>query len=233
MSPYGNIEAVRETMGDDVACILVEPIQGEGGVIPAPPGFLKSLREIADASGALLCVDEIQTGIGRTGSFLATQQTSAMPDAIALAKALGGGVPIGAMLCTARLEAALPPGSHGSTFGGNPLASAAALKVLEVLERDNLMDAAREKGRRLQGKLFELVARFPDKLEDARGQGLLQALVLRPAVDGRTLLAQLRTHGLILTLAGGQALRFSPPLTVSHEELDQGLDILSEVLQEI
>ena len=130
---YGDAAAVRAAMGPDVAAILVEPVQGEGGVVPAPDGFLAELRGIADERDALLLLDEVQTGIGRTGRFLACEHAGVKPDAVALAKALGGGVPIGAMLCREKLSGALPPGSHGSTFGGNPLASAAALCVLETI----------------------------------------------------------------------------------------------------
>jgi acetylornithine/N-succinyldiaminopimelate aminotransferase len=132
--PYGDVARVRQEMGPDVAGILVEAVQGEGGVLPAPAGFLQALRDVADEAGALLLADEIQTGVGRTGTFLGFEQDGVKADVVALAKGLGGGVPIGAMLCRASLAEALPPGSHGSTFGGNPLASAEELAVLEVLE---------------------------------------------------------------------------------------------------
>ena len=140
--PYGDLEAVREQLGSDVAGILVEPIQGEGGVISAPAGFLQGLRQIANEQGVLLLADEVQTGIGRTGRFLACGHSNVVPDIVALAKGLGGGFPMGAVLCNEALAAALPPGSHGTTFGGNPLASSAALAVLDVLIGDNLMEAA-------------------------------------------------------------------------------------------
>ena len=229
--PYGDTEAVRAAMGPDVAGILVEPVQGEGGVLPAPLGFLQGLREIADEHGALLLVDEIQTGVGRTGKFLAVEHAGVRPDALVLAKALGGGVPIGAMLCQGHLAEALPPGSHGSTFGGNPLASAAALTVLDVIEEQGLVAAATTLGEHLSRGLGTLVARYPQHLAAHRGLGLLQAVVLRPSLDPRELASRLREAGLLLTLAGGTALRFSPALVVSKDELDEGMAILNRVLE--
>jgi acetylornithine/N-succinyldiaminopimelate aminotransferase len=140
--PYGDIASVKAKLDERVCAILVEPIQGEGGVLPAPVGFLEQLRELTIEHGILLLADEIQTGVGRTGRFLACEHAGVVPDAVALAKALAGGVPIGAMLCREHLAGALPPGSHGSTFGGNPLASAAALAVLDVLEKEQLLPGA-------------------------------------------------------------------------------------------
>jgi acetylornithine/N-succinyldiaminopimelate aminotransferase len=226
---YGDLAAVRAAMGPDVAAIIVEPVQGEGGIIPAPRGFLQGLREIADVHGALLLLDEVQTGIGRTGTFLACDADGVVPDAIALAKALGGGVPIGAMLCKKRLEAALPPGSHGSTFGGNALASAAALVVLEVLE-EGLLATVSAKGEHLARALEHVRERHPTKVAATRGRGLLRALELAPAVDPGTVLAKLRDEGVLLTLAGAAALRFSPPLVVTTAELDEGATALDRVL---
>ncbi len=228
--PFGDAAKVREVMGPDVCGILVEPIQGEGGVTPAPEGFLLELRKIADEHGALLLADEIQTGIGRTGRFLGMQHDSVVPDAMSLAKGLAGGVPIGAMLCKASLETALPPGSHGSTFGGNPLASAAALAVLSVLEEDGLVDGARDKGAHLATGLADLAKRHARFVSTSRGRGLLQVLVLRDEVDARGVLDALRDQGLLVSLAGGQALRFTPPLIVTTAELDEALGVVDRVL---
>ena len=228
--PYGDLDAVRRSMGDDVAGILVEPIQGEGGVNPAPPGFLRGLRELADETGALLLADEVQTGIGRTGRFLAFEHAGVAADVIALAKALGGGVPIGAMLCKEALTDALPPGSHGSTFGGNALASAAALAVLDTFEREGLVEQADRKGQHLARALSRLAARHSTRVTEARGLGLLRALVLRPEVEARHILDTLREAGLLLTVAGGHALRFSPPVVISIAELDEGVDIVDRTL---
>ncbi len=228
--PYGDSEAVERAMGPDVAAILFEPIQGEGGVVPAPAGFISALRKIADAHGALLLADEIQTGIGRTGRFLACQHEGVVPDAVSLAKGLAGGVPIGAMVCRATLEQALPPGSHGSTFGGNPLASAAALAVLDVIERERLVDRAADCGAHLGRRLARLAHKHERLCEKARGQGLLWALALQPSVDARALLGKVREEGVLLTLGGAQALRFSPALTVTKEEIDEAVEVVDRVL---
>jgi acetylornithine/N-succinyldiaminopimelate aminotransferase len=227
---YGDIQAVRSAMGADVAAILIEPLQGEGGVVPAPVGFLKALRAIADESGVVLVADEVQTGIGRTGKFLAFEHAGVEPDVVALAKGLGGGVPIGAMLCKKHLGEALPPGSHGSTFGGNALASAAALAVLDTLEAEALVQGAAEKGLHLARLLESLAARHERHVEGARGLGLLQALVLRESVDARAVVTSLRDAGLLVTIAGGRALRLSPALTVGVPELDEGAAIIDRVL---
>jgi len=228
--PFGDLEAVRQAMAMDVAGILVEPVQGEGGVLPAPPGFLRGLRTLADSHGALLLADEVQTGIGRTGTFLAFQGEGVEPDVVALAKALGGGVPIGAMVCKKFLEEALPPGSHGSTFGGNPLASAAALAVLDVLENDGLVGNVKQRGEELAGLLGKVVGKFPKLVECARGRGLLQALVLRDGVDARKVMSAVQESGVLLTIAGGQALRFSPPLIVTKSEIEEAVGRLSDAL---
>ncbi|HEY6080962.1 MAG TPA: aspartate aminotransferase family protein [Polyangiaceae bacterium] len=228
--PYGDVAAVRQEMGPDVAGILVEAVQGEGGVLPAPPGFLLALREIVDEAGALLIADEVQTGVGRTGKFLAFEHDGVKADVVALAKGLGGGVPIGAMLCRAALSEALPPGSHGSTFGGNPLASAAALTVLEVLEQERLLEQVSERGEELARRLGEVAQRHARLVATTRGRGLLQALVLKDGVDARGLLGKLQDAGVLLTIAGGQALRFSPPLNITSAELGAAFDVLDGVL---
>lgn len=228
--PFGDAEAVAARLDATVAGVLVEPVQGEGGVRPAPPGFLQRLRELTSQSGALLLADEIQTGVGRTGKFLGCEHWGVVPDAIALAKGLGGGIPIGAMLCQKHLEGALPPGSHGSTFGGNPLASAVARAVVARIESDGLVERATRVGHHLTEGLRSLVQAHPTVAQSSRGLGLMQALVLQPEVDARALLGQLRDEGLLLTLAGGRALRFTPALNVETSEIDEGVAILSKVL---
>ncbi|HKY36153.1 MAG TPA: acetylornithine/succinylornithine family transaminase [Polyangiaceae bacterium] len=227
--PYGDVARVRQEMGPDVAGILVEAVQGEGGVLPAPEGFLAALRDIVDEAGALLIADEVQTGIGRTGKFLGFDQDGVKADVVALAKGLGGGVPIGAMLCQQGLAEALPPGSHGSTFGGNPLASAAALAVLDVMEQERLLERVEQRGAMLARRLGELRSRHARLVATTRGRGLLQALVLKDEVDARALLGRLQDAGVLLTIAGGQALRVSPPLTISEDELNAALDVVDGV----
>jgi len=229
--PYGDLEAVKSHMGPDVAGIVVEPIQGEGGIIAAPPGFLQGLRAIASEHGALLVADEVQTGIGRTGRFLACEHASIVPDIVALAKGLGGGFPIGAVLCNESLAASLPPGSHGSTFGGNALASRAALTVLEVLAEEALAATAATKGERLGQLLTALRVQFPKQIETIRGIGLLWAVELTETTDAGAILEQCKNVGLLLTRAGSRALRFSPALTVALNELEEGVRLLGEVLK--
>jgi len=177
-----------------------------------------------------LLADEIQTGIGRTGKFLGFEQYGVKADALTLAKGLAGGVPIGAMLCKKELGDALPPGSHGSTFGGSPLASAAALAVLETLEKENLLQAVQERGAQLAERLVVLTKKYPKLVATSRGTGLLQALVLKDDVDARGVMSKLQDAGVLVTIAGGQALRFTPPLNISSAELNGALDLLDKVL---
>jgi acetylornithine/N-succinyldiaminopimelate aminotransferase len=231
--PYGDLEAARAAMAPDVAGIIVEPVQGEGGVLPAPRAFLPGLRALCDETSALLIADEVQTGVGRTGAFLGCEHDGVRPDVVALAKGLGGGVPIGAMLCRAALSEALPPGSHGSTFGGNPLASAAALAVLETLEQDGIIPRVRELALLLSQALTRLAEKHPKKVETTRGRGLLQALCLRSDVDARAVLVALQARGLLVTIAGGQALRYSPPLIVTPSEIAEAESITDAVLGQI
>ncbi len=231
--PFGDLRAVEGALGDDVFGVLVEAVQGEGGVTPAPEGFLQGLRALTERAGVLLLADEVQTGVGRLGTFLGFQSFGVEPDAIALAKGLGGGVPIGAMLCKASLAGALPPGSHGSTFGGSPLASAAANALLDVMQETNLMQQVSEQGEHLGQALARLAKKHSKVAEGARGRGLLQALVFKPGVDVRAIVETLREHGVLLTVAGGVALRFTPPLNIERELLDEGLAIIDQVLGEL
>jgi acetylornithine/N-succinyldiaminopimelate aminotransferase len=243
--PYGDVEAVSRAMGSgtksgtgsgtgtDVCAIIVEALQGEGGVLPAPAGFLASLRRIADAHGALLLFDEVQTGVGRLGTFLGSESSGVRADAVALAKGLGGGFPIGAMLTEEALAGALPPGLHGSTFGGNALASAASLAVLRILDAENLVEGARAKGALLERLLGEVVRALPEVCERARGQGLLWGLVMKPGFVARDVLGRLQEAGVLLSAAGERVLRFSPPLVVTPDELEQGVRAVERVLQEL
>ncbi len=230
---YGDLAAVDAVLGPDVAAIIVEPVQGEGGVLPAPRGFLEGLRDRCDAHGALLLVDEVQTGIGRLGRWFGFQASGIRPDAIALAKGLAGGVPIGAMLTTEALATALPPGTHGSTFGGNPLACAAALAVLRILEGEGLVDGAREKGLALARMLDALARELPSHCEGSRGEGLLRGLVLKKGLVARDILPRLQEAGVLLTAAGERVIRFSPPLVVTVKELEEGVAMLGSVLAKI
>lgn len=227
---YGDLDAVKKVMGNDVAAIIVEAVQGEGGVLPPPAGFLPGLRALADEHGSLLFFDEVQTGIGRLGRWFGFQNTGAKPDAISLAKGMGGGFPIGAMLTTEALAGALPPGTHGSTFGGNPLASAASRAVLRILEEENVIASVKEKGEKLSAMLIELAREMPSVCEGERGEGLLRGLVLRQGFVVRDILPKLADAGVLLTAAGERVLRFSPPLVVTEAELAEGVAAVRKVL---
>jgi acetylornithine/N-succinyldiaminopimelate aminotransferase len=222
--PYGNIAAVRAALGPDVAGIIVEPVMGEGGVQPAPEGFLAALRQLCDSSGALLMVDEVQTGVGRLGSWFGFQKSGVVPDVIALAKGLGGGFPVGAMLTREKLASALPPGSHGSTYGGNPLGAAAILSVLSILEEEGLVAGAARKGELLADGLRQIAAEFPSVCEGVRGEGLLWGLVLRPPSTTRQLVARAFEMGYLIIGAGDRVLRYAPPLVITEAQLREGLD---------
>lgn len=226
--PYGDLDAVRKAVGKQTAAILVEPIQGEGGVRPAPEGFLKALRALCDEQGILLMIDEIQTGMGRTGKMFAFQHEGIQPDAISLAKALGNGLPIGAMLCGEELGKSLTPGTHGSTFGGNPLAASAANVVVRIVSQPEMLREVAEKGEYLLSRARELQQRLPSVIREVRGKGLLVGIELNQPVA--PFLAQCREQGLLLNAAGEKTLRFAPPYIVTREELDEGLRIVERVL---
>ena len=230
---YGDLEATKRAMTGDVAAINVEPIQGEGGVFPAPPGFLQGLRELCDASGALLLLDEVQTGVGRLGHFLGADAAGVKGDVVALAKGVGGGFPVGVMLTREKYAGALPPGTHGTTFGGNPLACAAILAVLEILDAEKLIPAAKTKGEHLGRGLRAIAADHPKVCEEARGDGLLWGLVLRQGFVAREVLPKVLAHRVLLTGAGERVIRFCPPLTVTEKELDVGLTALRAVVEEL
>ncbi len=230
---YGDLEAVKAQMGPDVAGIFVETVQGEGGVLPAPKGFLEGLRSVCDEHGALLLIDEVQTGVGRTGKWLGSEHSGVKADVISLAKGLGGGFPIGAMLVREEFSGALPPGTHGSTFGGNALASASARTVLRVVAEEALVENAHHRGERLSRGLQELHVRFPLVCKPERGIGLLRALPLADGLDGRTVLSALQRRGLLLTLAGANALRFTPPLVATDADVEEALTMVADVLADL
>lgn len=226
--PYGDLDAVRKAVGPQTAAILVEPIQGEGGVRMAPAGFLKALRALGDEQGILLMVDEVQTGMGRTGKMFGYQHEGIQPDAISLAKALGNGLPIGAMLCSEELGKSLPSGTHGSTFGGNLIAATAANTVVKLVSRPEMLRDVAEKGEYFQARARELQQRLPAIVVHVRGRGLLMGIELNQ--DVAPIVAKLRENGLLVNSAGEKTLRFAPPYTVTREELDEGLRIVERVL---
>ena len=231
-----NVEATRAAFENaaggptDVAAIIVECVQGEGGVLPAPEGFLAALRALCDEHGALLLLDEVQTGIGRLGTWFGYQAFGVQPDAVSLAKGLGGGVPIGAMLTTEALAGSLPAGMHGTTFGGNPLACRAALTVLQILEDDGLVEGAEVKGELLADGLAGVVARHPAVCAGVRGKGLLRGLILQEGFFARDCLPMAMDAGLMLTAAGERVVRFTPPLVVTEAELETAVARIEQVV---
>jgi acetylornithine/N-succinyldiaminopimelate aminotransferase len=219
-APFGDLEAARELVGPQTAAILVEPIQGEGGVNVAPEGFLEGLRELCDEHDALLVFDEVQTGAGRTGHLYAYQGAGVIPDVLTSAKGLGGGFPVGAVLAKEEF-AALVPGSHGSTFGGNPLAMAAVKAVLGVVNDESFLEEVRFKGRILKNGLETLAERVPGAT--VRGEGLLLGLEVGPDLAPELFQHGLN-EGLLVNVIGGTAIRLAPPLTVTRTEVRAALD---------
>jgi acetylornithine/N-succinyldiaminopimelate aminotransferase len=211
-----DVASMEAAVGEDTGCILVEPVQGEGGIHPATAEFLAAARELADEANALLVFDEVQTGIGRTGTFLAFEALGVRPDAVTLAKSLANGLPIGCLLVADEAAGAFEPGDHASTFGGNPVTCAAAAAVCDTID-DELLAGVREREALIR-------AAFPG----VRGRGLLLGLdVDRPAAD---VVSECLERGLVICTAGERTLRLTPPLTIATDELERGLGILEEVL---
>jgi len=225
---YGDIESVRALVGPRTAAIIVEPMQGEGGVRPAPKGFLKALRQLCDEQGVLLIFDEVQTGMGRTGTLFAHEQHGVTPDIMSLAKALGNGMPIGAMLTKADVAKAFVPGTHASTFGGNPLAAACASVVFDELVHGGVLQHAQVAGEYLAGRLADMARRLGDRVVDTRGQGLLRGIEL-PG-EAAPVIARCRELGLLLNAAGERVVRMAPPLIVEHVQIDEAVDIIERAI---
>ena len=222
--PLGDLDAVKAAIGPGTAGILIEPVQGEGGVRAADPAFFRALRELCDAHGLLLMFDEVQTGMGRTGELFAHQRFGVAPDVMALAKGLGGGFPIGACLVTAEAASGMTPGSHGSTFGGNPLAVAAANAVLDVMLEPDFLPRVQSIALLAKQKLASVVDRYPQVLGEVRGEGLL--LGLKAVVPAAELMAALRAEKMLSVAAGDNVVRLLPPLILSEAELAEAVERL-------
>src|SRR6266567_7785360 len=222
--PHGDLDAVKKAIGPQTAGILIEPLQGEGGVRSAPPAFYRALRQLCDERGLLLAFDEVQTGMGRTGDLFAHRRFGITPDVMSLAKALGGGFPIGACLATAEAASGMTPGSHGSTFGGNPLAVAAANAVLDVMLKPGFFDHVQKMSLLLKQKLASVVDRHPEVLSEVRGEGLL--IGVRTVVPSGDLVNALREEKLLTVGAGDNVVRFLAPLIVSEAEIEQSVACL-------
>lgn len=228
---FGNLNEMRGAIGPETAGILVEPVQGEGGIRPMDPAYLRELRKIADEFGILLMFDEVQTGVGRTGTLYAYQHSGVEPDVLASAKGLGGGFPIGATLANARVSAAMNAGSHGSTFGGNPLAMAAANAVLDVVLEPGFMENVDARGKQFRAGLDKLVADYPAILEDARGAGLM--LGVKCKITNNDLVVRAMHEGLLTVPAGDNVIRFVPPLIITEQQVDEALGMLKRALDSL
>jgi len=226
-----NLESFKALIDDRTAAIFVETIQGEGGIHTCTPEFLTGLRQLCDEHNLLLMLDEVQCGAGRTGKFFAYQHAGVTPDAVGMAKGLGGGFPIGAMWVSGAHADLYQPGNHGSTFGGGPLACSAALAVLDVMERDDLLARVTSQGKTWHTALRQLIADFPAQLDGLRGQGYLVGMQLKG--EALAYVAALREHGLLAPMAGGNVIRLLPPLNATAEELQQAVGIFRAVLTEL
>lgn len=226
--PYNDIQALEAKMSDKTCAIMLEAIQGEGGVHVPDPDYLPKVRALCDKYNAVLIFDEVQCGMGRTGTFFGCQQFGVKPDIVTLAKGLAGGVPIGAFMATDKVANAFHAGDHGSTFGGNPLACAAACVVLDALIDGNLMENAKEIGAYLQSKFEEYKAKYPNLIKEVRGRGLILGMELtRP---GREIANECLDYGAIINCTAGNVLRFVPPLNITKAHVDELISVLDKVL---
>ncbi len=230
---YNDLDDFKKAMGDDVAAVLVEPVQGESGVTPADAGFLKGLRQLCKKYKALLLFDEVQCGVGRTGKFLASQKYGVAPDGLSLAKGLGGGFPIGAVWLSSKYASLFKEGSHGSTFGGNPLACAAANATLVEIDSKKLERNAGKMGKRLANGLSKIAREHPKVIKLTRGLGLMRSVLFNTPYSNTAVCGKLRDAGLILIPAGSNALRFLPPLNVKAVEVDSALEIFEKTMEEL
>ncbi len=224
--PFGNMNAVRDAIGPNTAAIMIEPIQGEGGVRPADLRFLRELRAVCDEFGILLALDEVQTGMGRSGKLWAYQWAGIEPDVMSSAKGIGGGFPLGAILAKEKVAQYLKPGTHGTTYGGNPLACAAGNAVLDVILAPGFLDRVDRVARYLWQGMVALAARHPEVASGVRGAGLLLGLQLTPAVSNAALQAAAVDEGLLTVAAGQNVLRVAPSLIITEAEVDAALAML-------
>lgn len=229
-----DIELVKQALSDradKIAGVLIEPLQGEGGIREISPSFLKALRALCDETGSLLMLDEVQTGVGRTGKLFAYEWAQITPDLMAIAKGIGGGFPLGACLATGDVAEAMIPGTHGSTYGGNPLAMAVGNAVLDIVLEDTFLQKISDNGLLLKQKLAALADSYPDQIDSIRGQGLMLGIKCKqPPAD---LLAKLRDNGLLCVPAGDNVLRLLPPLTIGQEEIEVAISALNKSLAEL
>ena len=233
-APYGNPEAIARLASETNPCaVILEPVQGENGVIVPPPGYLKQVEEICGKSDMLLILDEIQVGMGRTGRLFAYEHEDVRPDIVALAKALGGGVPCGAVLAREDVAKHFTPGAHGSTFGGNPLAAGAACAAIETILRENLVERAGELGDYFLGKLENVRKKYPEHIREVRGKGLIIGVEFSDGTFARDCFSASVKNGLLVILTVECVFRILPPLNTNKEEIDFAVAVITKSIEEV
>jgi len=228
---FNDLESVKAAVDEEVAAIIVEPIQGEGGINIASKEFIEGLRELCNKKDMLLIFDEVQCGLGRTGKMFAYQHYNVEPDILTLAKSLGGGIPIGAFITKDKIAFAFKPGDHGTTFGGNPVACAAAIAFLKVLQKEHLVEKCQEKGEYFKKKIEELKEKYPKFIKEARIMGLMVGLEIEK--DGPEVVKKCLEKGILINCTAGNVLRFLPPLIVKEEEIDYLIEVLDNIFKKI
>ncbi len=227
--PFNDISILREKVNQDTAAIMLEPIQGEGGINPVEKEFLMDLRKFCNEKNIVLIFDEIQSGMGRTGKMFAHEHFDVKPDIMTLAKALGGGVPIGAVLASEKVGSSIDWGDHGTTFGGNPLVCAAALATLEVIKNENLLENATQKGEWLKSKIEAIKKEYPE-IKEVRGLGLMIGIELK--IDSKPIVYKMMKHKVLANATAGNVIRLVPPLNISMEDLEKVLNVLLKSIEE-
>jgi acetylornithine/N-succinyldiaminopimelate aminotransferase len=228
---FNNLESVKAAFDQEVAAVIVEPIQGESGVNIADQEFPKGLRELCNQEGILLIFDEIQCGLGRTGKMFAYQHYNVEPDILTIAKPLGGGIPIGAFITKDKVASSFTPGDHGTTFGGNPLACAAAIAFLTILQEENLVEKCQKKGKYFKTQLDKLKEKYPQKIKEVRGLGLMIGVELKE--EGQEIVNKCVKEGLLINCVAKKVLRFLPPLIVEKEEIDYLIKVLDKIFKKM
>jgi acetylornithine/N-succinyldiaminopimelate aminotransferase len=230
---FGNMNELRAAITNETAGISIEPVQGEGGIRTGSLDYLRALRQVCDEYGLLLLFDEIQTGMGRTGKLFAHEWAGVTPDVMAVAKGIGGGFPLGACLATEKAAVGMTPGTHGSTYGGNPLATAVGNAVLDLMLEPGFLEGVDRIARVLWDRLEDLAARHPKVVAEVRGAGLLLGLRIQPEIVNGTVVDRLRDAGLLTVGAGDNVVRLLPPLIITETQVDEAIAILDKVLPEL
>jgi len=224
---YGNVESVKELIDKDTAALIIETIQGEGGVVSSKPEFYKAVRDLCTDNGVLMVIDEVQTGMGRTGKWFGIDHYNIVPDIITMAKGLGGGVPIGAVVTTAELSSIMTPGTHGTTFGGNPLVCASGCSVIDIMKKEGLVDNASKIGKEWVSDLKGVKS---DKIVDIRGSGFLIGVEMVSPDDAKYIQGKMKENGILVNICHGNVIRLIPPLILTSEQKDRFMSLFKEII---